>query len=133
GARNPRQLSGGQAQRVAIARAVLARPALLIADEPVSGLDVSIQAGIVNLLHRSMSDHGTTLLFVSHDLGVVRSLCGEVLVLRRGEVCERGASSDALDHPRHPYTRSLVASVPEPGRSLLPMPEIDEPAARTDG
>src|SRR5690606_34725824 len=64
GARNPRQLSGGQAQRVAIARAVLARPALLIADEPVSGLDVSVQAGIVNLLHRSMSDHGTTLLFV---------------------------------------------------------------------
>lgn len=133
GARTPRQLSGGQAQRVAIARAVLARPALLIADEPVSGLDVSVQAGIVNLLHRSMSEHGTTLLFVSHDLSVVRSLCREVLVLHRGEVCERGACSDVLDHPRHPYTRSLVASVPEPGRSLPPMPEIDEPAARTDG
>ncbi|MBN8423480.1 ABC transporter ATP-binding protein [Microbacterium esteraromaticum] len=122
GGRRARQLSGGQAQRVAIARALLARPALLIADEPVSGLDVSVQAGIINLLHRSVTEQGTALLFVSHDLSVVRSLCESVLVLHRGETCEQGPCSHILGNPQHPYTRSLIASVPEPGRSLAQVP-----------
>ena len=122
GGRRARQLSGGQAQRVAIARALLARPALLIADEPVSGLDVSVQAGIINLLHRSTLEHGTALMFVSHDLSVVRSLCESVLVLYRGEACEQGPSSQVLGNPQHPYTRSLIASVPEPGRTLTQLP-----------
>ncbi|HIZ35645.1 MAG TPA: ATP-binding cassette domain-containing protein [Candidatus Ruania gallistercoris] len=125
GARRAHQLSGGQAQRVAIARALLARPALLIADEPVSGLDVSVQAGIINLLHRSTAEQGTALLFVSHDLSVVRSLCQSVLVLYQGQAREQGHCSDVLDNPQHPYTRALIASVPEPGRSLaqIPVPE----------
>jgi len=122
GGRRARQLSGGQDQRVAIARALLARPALLIADEPVSGLDVSVQAGIINLLHRSTLEHGTALMFVSHDLSVVRSLCESVLVLYRGEACEQGPSSQVLGNPQHPYTRSLIASVPEPGRTLTQLP-----------
>ena len=122
GGRRARQLSGGQAPRVAIARALLARPALLIADEPVSGLDVSVQAGIINLLHRSTLEHGTALMFVSHDLSVVRSLCESVLVLYRGEACEQGPSSQVLGNPQHPYTRSLIASVPEPGRTLTQLP-----------
>lgn len=120
GGRKRHQISGGQAQRVAIARAALAEPALIIADEPVASLDVSVQAGVVNLLHRAVADRGASLLFISHDLSVVSALCDEVVVLYLGRVCEHGPTESVLSSPAHPYTRALLDAVPEPGRVLAP-------------
>lgn len=118
GSRRPAEISGGQAQRVAIARAVTASPALIVADEPVSGLDVSVQAGIINLLHILSARHSTALLFISHDLSVVRTLCDDAVVLHQGTVREKGPVESVLDHPIDPYTKELIAAVPEPGKSL---------------
>jgi oligopeptide transport system ATP-binding protein len=112
--RYPHELSGGQCQRVAIARATIARPRLLVCDEAVSALDVSVQAQIVNLLQEMSERHRMALLFISHNLAVVRHLCEEVLVLRGGRAVERGTRDEIFDHPRDPYTRSLLAAVPEP-------------------
>ncbi len=115
--RHPHQLSGGQRQRVGIARAVALRPKFILADEMVSGLDVSTQAGILRLLERLVSDLGLTMAFVSHDLGVVRHLCSRVAVMREGGIVEQGAVEDIFDRPRHPYTASL--------KEAAPLPEID--------
>ncbi|GAA1388358.1 ABC transporter ATP-binding protein [Pseudonocardia kongjuensis] len=120
GVRRPHQISGGQAQRVAIARAALAEPDLIVADEPVASLDVSVQAGVVNLLHRAVADRGASLLFISHDIGVVSALCDEVVVLYLGRICEYGPTESVLAAPAHPYTRALLDAVPEPGRVLPP-------------
>ncbi|MFJ9443685.1 ATP-binding cassette domain-containing protein [Kitasatospora sp. NPDC101235] len=108
----PHRLSGGQKQRVAIARALAVRPALLICDEPTASLDVSVQAHILELLRRVNNELGTALLFITHDLAMVRQITDRTIVLLHGQVVEAGDTEKELDNPAHAYTRRLVASVP---------------------
>ncbi|MBX3693698.1 MAG: ABC transporter ATP-binding protein [Steroidobacteraceae bacterium] len=117
--RHPHELSGGQCQRICIARAMILEPSVLVCDEPVSALDVSIQAQIMNLLAGLHADTGLTLLLVSHNLAVVRRLCRRLLVLRQGRVVEAGATDELLEQPADAYTRRLIAAVPAVPRRRL--------------
>jgi len=121
--RFPHQLSGGQKARVGIARAIAPRPSLLVLDEPTAALDVSIQAVILQLLDRLRRQENIALLFVSHDLNVVRMLCDKLVVLRQGKVVEAGPSQTVFAHPTHEYTRALLDAVPH-FDPLGPPPEL---------
>jgi len=113
--RYPHEFSGGQRQRVGIARALVLRPRFLVCDEPVSALDVSVGAQIVNLLKRLQRDFGLTYLFISHSMPVVRYLSDRIAVMRAGEIVEVGSSEEITSRPQHEYTRSLLAATPEVG------------------
>ena len=110
----PHELSGGQRQRVAIARAIVLDPSVLVADEPVSMLDVSVRAGILRLLRALVDQSNMALVFITHDLSLIGQICDDLMVLYRGVAVEFGPADDLLRHPRHPYTQQLMAAVPVP-------------------
>jgi len=112
--RYPHEFSGGQRQRIGIARAIALNPKLIVADEPVSALDVSIQAQIVNLLDDLQDELGLTYLFVAHDIGVVRHISDRIAVMRGGKIVEQGSADQVCEHPAHSYTKQLLAAVPIP-------------------
>lgn len=108
----PHQLSGGMLQRAMIAAAVIAKPKLLLLDEPTTALDVTIQAQILELLKKLNRESGVSMLFISHNLNVVRKLCGRVAVMQRGVLVEEGEAQEVFHHPKHPYTQRLIAAIP---------------------
>ena len=112
--RRPHELSGGQRQRVAIARALASRPSLLVADEPVSMLDVSIRLGVLNLLADLQREEGLGVLYITHDLATARHFSDEIMVLNQGRVVEYGTADDVILNPQDPYTRELRAASPDP-------------------
>ncbi|WP_156759830.1 ABC transporter ATP-binding protein [Microbacterium karelineae] len=110
--RHPHEFSGGQRQRIALARAIVHRPEVLVGDEPLSALDVTVRAQILEVLRGLVRDQGMTLLLVSHDLGVVQNLCDEAVVMTEGRIVERGSTRDVLQRPTHAYTKRLLAAIP---------------------
>ncbi len=124
--RYPHELSGGMRQRVLIAQAFSLKPDVIIADEPTTALDVTVQKQVLRLIRNLQRDHGTALLFVSHDLGVVAQICDRITVLYGGKVLEQGSTAEVLRNPAHAYTRALLAANPrydQPERNLKPVPE----------
>ncbi|HEY5172125.1 MAG TPA: oligopeptide/dipeptide ABC transporter ATP-binding protein [Acidimicrobiia bacterium] len=137
--RRPHQFSGGQCQRISIARAVITEPKLIICDEPVSALDVSVQAQILNLLEEMKTRYGLTLIFIAHDLAVVKNVSDRVVVMYLGKICEVGPPDLIYQQPTHPYTRVLLDAIPVPDPSVRPearakvLGEIPSPVAPPSG
>ncbi len=137
--RRPHQFSGGQCQRISIARAVITDPKLIICDEPVSALDVSVQAQILNLLEDMKARYGLTLIFIAHDLAVVKNVSDRVVVMYLGKICEVAPPDTLYHHPAHPYTRVLLDAIPVPDPALTPETrshvggEIPSPVAPPSG
>ena len=135
----PFQFSGGQCQRIQIARALMTEPELLICDEPVSSLDVSVQAQIINLLETLRKEHGLTMLFISHDLAVVKHVCDRVAVMYLGKLCEEAPSEKLYNTHHHPYTRALLSSIPRldpgqaPGKVKITAGEMPSPVDPPSG
>ena len=127
----PTELSGGQRQRVAIARALSMEPELLVADEPIASLDVSIQAQIINLLRHCNREHGCSMLFIAHDLSMVEYLCDRVGVMYHGKLVEVAPAAELYANPQHPYTKALLSAIPIPdpiaerSRKRMDFDEID--------
>ena len=112
--RFPHEFSGGQRQRIGIARALIMEPDFIIADEPISALDVSIRAQVLNLLSQLQKERNLTYLFVAHDLSVVRFICDRIAVIHKGKIVELAESEELFAHPLHPYTRALLSAIPQP-------------------
>jgi peptide/nickel transport system ATP-binding protein len=136
--RYPHELSGGQRQRVAVARAIILNPDLVIADEPVSMMDASIRAGVMNMMLRLRDELTLTYLFITHDLAVARYMADRIAIMYLGELVEVGPTETLIDRPAHPYTRILLSAVPVPdplyGRGRVTVPgEIPNPSAKPPG
>jgi peptide/nickel transport system ATP-binding protein len=137
--RRPHEFSGGQAQRISIARALILDPKIIICDEPVSALDVSVQAQVLNLLEDLKVKYGISLIFIAHDLGVVKNISDRVVVMYLGKVCEVGAPDDLFVRPLHPYTEILMSSIPvtdpsiDPRAALTVSGELPSPVAPPSG
>ncbi|MCP4719623.1 MAG: ATP-binding cassette domain-containing protein [Desulfobacteraceae bacterium] len=135
----PHQFSGGQCQRIQIARALITKPCLIICDEPVSSLDVSIQAQIINLLEKMRKQYKLTMLFISHDLSVIKNVCDRVAVMYLGKICEIAPSQQLYQSPAHPYTAALLSAIPEhdptspPKKLKMLKGEIPSPTAPPSG
>ncbi|WP_144758791.1 ABC transporter ATP-binding protein [Curtobacterium sp. 9128] len=128
--RRPHELSGGQRQRVAIARALASRPSILVADEPVSMLDVSIRLGVLGLLSELQREEGLGVLYITHDLATARHFSDEIMVLNQGRVVERGTADDVILHPQDPYTRELRSASPDPEKHFAELAAQNPGGAR---